>query len=201
MTEIDLYELPKSGEFVKHVRIADGLTQETGFEHGFIFCERDDKILIDKMCIGDKCKINVAVEKCNEIADGFHSHPAPSSIGSRFSIGDVYEVSRRAYYAKKSMIQCVKATDDNNVICQKVDPPSYDDLRYMNRLRITESRNRTAMNAKDFIRYQINRIDEMDKMNNASHIMFDVDTGETVDISSDYWDKRLGGFIWSRQFV
>jgi len=119
MKEIQLEELLKSKEFMKHVQIADGLSKETGLEHGFRFCKPNDEIIVDKMCIGDKCSIKITSEKCDIHDNKFHTHPKAKKAKSKFSVADIYSSAWCSSVSKKPHITCVKATHDDNILCNK----------------------------------------------------------------------------------
>lgn len=117
MNEIKLEELPKSKEFMEQARIADGLTKETSLEHGFTFCKSNDKIVIDKMCVGTKCDISIGTEKCDVHTNDFHTHPHDNRTW--LSIGDVHNSSYHSYLSKKPHIKCVKPANNDNIHCNK----------------------------------------------------------------------------------
>jgi len=117
MKDIELEELPKSKEFMKHAKIADGLTKETELEHGFTFCKPNDEIIVDKMCVGGECNISIGIEKCQPLSNSFHTHPI-SNI-SEHSIADLYNSAHKSFLLGTPDISCVKANNDNNILCTK----------------------------------------------------------------------------------
>lgn len=114
--EIELDELPKSKEFIKHAKIADGLTKETGLEHGFVFCKPNDKIIVDKMCVGNKCSIIIKEENCKQHENTFHTHPHEKTD---FSIHDVWASLSHTYSSEQPRIECTKGANDINILCEK----------------------------------------------------------------------------------
>jgi len=125
MKDIQLEELPKSKEFMKHVGIADSLTKETGFEHGFTFCKPNDKIIVDKMCVGDSCSISIKQDKCiDEKArknyNMFHTHPQGELS---FSVYDMATTIINLSSFQKQNVSCVKTIDNDNVLCEKYKHP------------------------------------------------------------------------------
>lgn len=130
MSNIELDELPKSKEFMKHAKIADGLTKETGLEHGFLFCKPNDEIIVDKMCVGTECSIGIGAEKCGNLSDTYHTHP--SGIFSDFSLPDVAMTIAKAHKTKRAAIECVKSVDNEFILCEKVE--SEQDKRKMDKM-------------------------------------------------------------------
>ena len=125
MKEIKLEELPKSKEFTEHIQIADGLSKETGFEHGFIFCKPNNKIIVDTMCVGDNCSVAIGYNECGtgkqqEKFDNFHTHPRGEP---EFSVQDITSSIIGLSSFNKQNIICVKAIDNNNVLCEKYKYP------------------------------------------------------------------------------
>ena len=119
MKDIQLDELPKSKEFMKHVKIADGLSKETGLEHGFIFCKPNDEIVVDKMCVGNECAISVSPTVCDKFDSRFHTHPKDKAAISRLSVGDIHNSAYSSFISKKPHITCAKSTTNNNIVCNK----------------------------------------------------------------------------------
>lgn len=125
MDNIELTELPESKEFMKYAKIADGLTKETGLEHGFIFCKPNNKIIVDKMCVGDECSIEISAEKCNN-NNSFHTHPKKDN--SMLSHADIYNSADKSYFSGESSIYCIKGENSKNIQCEKITPPPEDKM-------------------------------------------------------------------------
>ena len=129
MTDIKLEELPKSKEFMKHAKIAKGLTNKTGLEHGFIFCKPNNEIIIDKLCVGNDCSIDISEEKCNFTDDFFHTHP--HQYFSEQSENDVCVAASNADKNKKSNISCVLGSKADYIKCDKVPTNKSRHLSYL----------------------------------------------------------------------
>ena len=139
MSKIRLSELPESKEFMKHAKIADGLTKETGLEHGFLFCKPNDKIIVDKMCVGNSCHLDISPEECGKFTNSFHTHP--DKLTSRYSVGDLYDSASKSYFSGQPNISCVKGEHNRTILCQKVNlhadinlKQSYNDIEEIKRL-------------------------------------------------------------------
>lgn len=119
MSDIELNELPKSKEFMKHAKIADALTKKTELEHGFIFCKPKDKIIVDKLCIGNKCDIDISSEECSKNDNSFHTHPNRKL--SQYSYDDVVHALKIVYDNKQPHIMCVSGDKSDYIRCDKID--------------------------------------------------------------------------------
>lgn len=132
MKDIELNELPKSKEFMQHAKIADRLTKETGLEHGFIFCKENDKIVVDNICSGTDCQINIKrQERCYGNSHiTFHTHPNRKK--SELSIADLTRVVNKSFNFNEPGISCVKADEDDNIFCVKSDVLDIEDISAIN---------------------------------------------------------------------
>jgi hypothetical protein len=151
MNDIKLEELPKSKEFMKHVKIADGLTKETGLEHGFRFCKRNNKIIVDRMCVGDKCSMLVEHEKCKIRDNSFHTHPKRNL--SEFSVPDVRGVIGDSFSNFEPIISCVKGEKSTIINCIQydLDVKDFDKIQAIDHLVEKYKKNRLFTNANKTI--------------------------------------------------
>jgi len=137
MKNIELDELPKSKEFMKHAKIADGLTKETGLEHGFTFCKPSDKIIVDKMCVGDECSIHIGATQCKKEENLYHTHPG--KFNSELSEYDLYSLAISSFNNDKPSVSCVKGDRATYIRCDEISiDRSKDDERGLNILHNIE---------------------------------------------------------------
>ena len=119
MITIELDELPKSSTFIKSAFNADKLTRKTGLEHGFTFCKPKDEIIIDKMCVGTECEINIQSDKCKNNENSFHTHPNRQQ--SNYSYGDIVHALDEISNKQKEHIMCVSGDKSDYIRCDKMD--------------------------------------------------------------------------------
>lgn len=150
---IDLIDIPESKKLIDSMLLCDRKTKETGLEHGFKFCKKDNEIIIDKMCVGTDCKLEFVSEKCDIKENSFHIHPRRDT--SEFSIADLYNSIRNVYYSDKSIISCIKGENTKDVLCEEIYRQN-DATYYDNAYKINEKyRNSRNINLQDELRKQI----------------------------------------------
>ncbi|MBU0777676.1 hypothetical protein KKF82_05420 [Patescibacteria group bacterium] len=146
MKDIQLRELPKSKEFIKQAKIADSLTKETGLEHGFTFCKPNNEIIVDKMCIGTECNIDISEITCGKYDNFFHTHPNRKE--SEPSPTDLHNATYKSYFSNKPNIVCIKAENDEYVLCEKIDGRNLDTIMYIQNIVKEFQKEKTYFNAK-----------------------------------------------------
>lgn len=123
MTDIKLKDVPKSKNILEHIEFTTDLTHGSGKEYGFNFCKLDKKIVVDRVCKGTECVIDISPTVCSIYDHRFHTHPNRKL--SDLSVGDIAAAAFLSHHGKKPIISCVKSEFDNNTICKKTNAKKF----------------------------------------------------------------------------